>query len=287
MNIEIQNSRAAIIAELSALSRGSACPGCRDGSSDGRGHSSCSPYAAIWDEAEKAGIAEAQLTDCGWQWVIVAGNPWARRSTNTITLHISGPRAHEAAADAWAAAAGAHGAYAPAHVARVMTSQEDGEVDLLAAALEGSRLAAAQHDADGGLPCRPRGFDLEVREGRVEALVWASSGSVTLRYHRHERLARLDEWSVTIEVAGRATRNKRVWAALLDSSGWSDLVIVTDEGARLPVAHSDELDCAAAGGIPALEWCGRARIEVPGWGPESTEPCKGDPPSFSVRVDGC
>lgn len=153
-------------------------------------------------------------------WTIEASTAFAR---------FHGARAHEYACDAWACAAGAHGAYAPRHIAAVMTEQT--QPDLIAAVTEGTKRALDQHDSDS---CPPRGCDVEIKGGRAVAIVWRSEGhSVTLRPDFEGY-----QWTVEIDCHGKpAMRSPRVWAALLDAP--LELEFHADSGAVYPVETVD------------------------------------------------
>lgn len=149
--------------------------------------------------------------------------------TFTATGRFRGLRAHEYAADAWAAAAGAHGAFAPRHIAAALGEQED--PDIIAAVIEGTARALAEHDPERS-PIEPRGCDVEIRGGRAVAIVWRSEG--------HTVALRSDfDWIVDIDCGANPMRSPRVWAALLDVPDL-ELEFHSDSGAVCPVEHVDD-----------------------------------------------
>lgn len=111
------------------------------------------------------------------QWA--SGHSWITIyfGANLIVADFRGsPRDLEHAADFWAAAAGAEGAFFPPHFAAACTDAEP-SADIMSLIMAASRAAMVQHD-DLDLPesTRPRGVSVRIRNGHFDGLVWDTAG---------------------------------------------------------------------------------------------------------------
>jgi len=134
------------------------------------------------------------------------------RFQHAIQLTLSSVRA---AAEAWAAAAGQAGAYAPAYIARRLiasvTRPHTPAYDLLWAAVDGCRDALRRHQREGRSDAmQPRGCEVGVDGSGVRSIIWESTTHICTICH-----LKSGSWHVMIDSDRLSWESSRCIAAVI------------------------------------------------------------------------